>query len=114
MGPIEEVKEEVAAEEVVPEAPKISDRAARLIDFIERAKWNVEVCEANKTHGDIRLGYLELYGNAPDASDDDKNALVNEKKMLEDNEKQLAEQSRFLAYCQEELERQRKIDEVAA
>jgi len=110
MEPIEEVK----AEEVEAVAPKISERAARLIDFVERAKWNVEVCEANKTHGDIRLGYLELYGNAPDASDDDKNALANEKKMLEENEKQLAEQSRFLAYCQKELERQRKEDEAAA
>lgn len=110
MEPIEEVK----AEEAEDVAPKVSARASALADQILRVSWDIGGCVAEREILDVRLGYLELYGSAPDASDDDKDALAKEKKVIEANEKRLVERKRYLAYCQEALERERKEDEAAA
>lgn len=108
----------VAAEgEPSAEAPAgkpISHKASQLIDFIERAHWNIEVCKADAVHYDVKLGYHQKYGEAADATEDDKAELARCLTEIEDNKKKQAEQERFLAYCNEALEKQKALDEAAA
>lgn len=107
----------VAAEgEPSAEAPvsRLSDTACVLLDFIERAHYNIDVCKGNDFLLQIRLGYFTLYGEAADATEDDKAELARCLTEIEDNKKKQAEQERFLAYCNEALEKQKALDEAAA
>ncbi len=89
----------VAAEgEPSAEAPAgkpISHKASQLIDFIERAHWNIEVCKADAVHLEVKLGYHQKYGEATDATEDDKAELARCLTEIEDNKKKPVKKSSF-------------------
>lgn len=114
----EEITETLATtneDEVEAPAEKtVSQRAALLIDFIERARWNIEVCEANDRHHAVRLEYAKIYGESTEATEEDKKMLADIVEDIEKSKKDRAEQERFLAFCVEALDKQQALDEAAS